>query len=626
MLLFVAPWLHAMQASTKPTPAAPLVLEGLGKGTVALDGPWQFHTGDNPAWASPSFDSSHWQQLSADQPWGKQGHLQYTGFAWYRCDITVTPASGLPPQFSLLIPRIEDAYEIYWNGSLIGRNGKLQPHPVWYYSQPPQTFALGQVQHGVLSVRVWKAPRLSDDRGESGGFDSAPLLGSPEAIATARDALEFQWLRSQQFAFGEDLLCALIALLSFLLWLRARGRWILFWTAGYALAPPLHLLFLKAHMGWPYPLAMGVDQPFGALRDISLWFLLLWLLRLHERRTLSRLTRLLAGICLVNATLDGVLVALSGDPRWTVFIRTADALSTSLYMLLEAFPLVLVSYALWQRWHLDSARWLVAILTFLDEMLFFARNIIKQGRQFTEWGIALRIDAPLFTLGGAAISLSTLAEALLLVAIVYAVYTSVREDQRRQEVLEREKMELLRESERMRHQAEHDGLTGLWNHRMIVERLREEMNRARRNETPLCVVLIDVDHFKQINDNFGHPAGDLVLQEVGAIFTRSLRPYDYAGRYGGEEFLLILPGCGLETALLRAEQLRLAVQSARILDGETLLQVTASFGVASAFPSQEDAETVIRAVDAALYRAKRSGRNCVTPAIPAEMDIPLCEG
>jgi diguanylate cyclase len=112
------------------------------------------------------------------------------------------------------------------------------------------------------------------------------------------------------------------------------------------------------------------------------------------------------------------------------------------------------------------------------------------------------------------------------------------------------------------------------------------------------------------------------LKEISEIFARSLRPYDCVGRYGGEEFLLILPNCGIESAIIRAEQLRVAVQSARIMDGETVLQVTASFGVASVFPYDCETEAVIRAVDTALYRAKSSGRNCV---IQAEMDTPLCE-
>jgi diguanylate cyclase (GGDEF)-like protein len=314
------------------------------------------------------------------------------------------------------------------------------------------------------------------------------------------------------------------------------------------------------------------------------------------------------------------LVAITWNPLWTGLAQVSDAVLTVFTTLFGAFPLVLVGYAFVRRKQFDSARWLVAILAFLDEMMIVFSIAVKQGRQFTGWSIADKIDSPLFFINGNGISLSTIAGTLLLAAIVYAVYNSVREDQRRQDSLEREKVELLHESNRMRHHAEHDGLTGLWNHRVIVERLGEEMNRSFRDGTPLSVILADVDHFKKVNDSFGHLTGDRVLKEIGTVFTRTLRPYDCVGRYGGEEFLLILPNCGMESALIRGEQLREAVQSTRITDGETLLQVTASFGVASAFPSHYEAETVIRAVDAALYRAKSSGRNCV---IQAEMDIPV---
>jgi diguanylate cyclase (GGDEF)-like protein len=628
LLAVAADWVHASQAGAKSTATAPLLIEGLGKGTFTLSGPWQFHPGDDPSWASPTFDSSDWEQFSADQPWGKQGHAHLIGFAWYRCSIALVRAPGAPQEFSLLMPNIHDSYEIYWNGSLIGHNGKLPPRPVWYISQPMQTFELGavklsQVQHGVLAVRVWKAPLLSDDSGELGGFDTAPLIGSPEAIATAKAAYEFQWLRSRQLHFGANLLCAVIASLSFLLWLRAPGRWVLFWMTGFAIAQPAILLLVNAHLGLSYSLAMGTGQPLIAMQDVSLWYLLLWLLSLHENRAICRITRIFAYIYIVSEILDGVLVAFSWNPRWTGLAQVSDDVLTIFAFLFEVFPLVLVGYALFHRKQFNSPRWLVAILAFLDEMLLVFSYTVKQGRQFTGWSIADKVDSPLFSLDGNGVSLGTLAGTLLLAAIVYAVYNSVREDQRRQDALELEKMELLHESNRMRHHAEHDGLTGLWNHRVIVERLGEEMNRSLRDGTPLSVILADVDHFKKVNDTFGHLAGDLVLKEIGTVFARTLRPYDCVGRYGGEEFLLILPNCGMESALIRGEQLRAAVQSARIRDGETLLQVTASFGVASVLPSQNEAETVIRAVDAALYRAKSCGRNCI---MQAEMATSVCNG
>jgi len=622
MLVFAAQWLHAGQAGKITKPATSIVIEDLGKGTFALDGPWQFHPGDDPAWASPAYDSSHWERLTADQPWGRQGHMSLTGFAWYRSEIALNPVLGLPPRFSLLIPKIKDAYEIYWNGALVGRNGVLPPHPVWYLSRPPQIFDLGPVRQGVLAVRVWKAPLLSDDTGAAGGFWASPLIGSPEAIATAKDAEEFQWLRSRQFLFAENLLCAVIALLSFLLWLRVPSRRTLLWTAAFAICAPANFLLLEAHLGWPYLLAMVAAQPLAALQNVSLWFLLLWLLPLHENRGLCRLTRTLAPIFMVNATLDGVLVSLAWKPQWSRFVQISDAASTFLWVTLEAFPLVLVGYAFLQRKKFNSARWLVASLALLDEMMMVFNDVIKQGRQFTGWYLADNIDASLFSIVGNEVSLSTIAGALLLVAIVYAVYNSVREDEHRRAALEQEKTDLIYESGRMRHKAEHDGLTGLWNHMVIVDRLSQEINRSLREGTPLSVVLIDIDHFKKINDGYGHWAGDVVLKELSAVFLRSLRPYDCVGRYGGEEFLLILPNCEIESALIRAEQMRQAVESARMMDGETKLQVTASFGVASVLPSQCEAETVIRAVDAALYRAKSTGRNRV---VQAEMDAPLCE-
>jgi diguanylate cyclase (GGDEF)-like protein len=184
--------------------------------------------------------------------------------------------------------------------------------------------------------------------------------------------------------------------------------------------------------------------------------------------------------------------------------------------------------------------------------------------------------------------------------------------------LEREKTELVRMREQMRHFAEHDGLTGVWNHRIIVERLRGEVERSQRDGTPLTVILVDLDHFKRINDVFGHMAGDLALKETGTLFQRAVRSYDWVGRYGGEEFLLILPGAELEAARTRAEDLRQSLQEATIGEGDRRFSVTASFGVASGFPN--DHEALIQAADAALYRAKGSGRNCVVAS-----EIPLAD-
>jgi diguanylate cyclase (GGDEF)-like protein len=178
--------------------------------------------------------------------------------------------------------------------------------------------------------------------------------------------------------------------------------------------------------------------------------------------------------------------------------------------------------------------------------------------------------------------------------------------------LEKEKIELVRTREQMRHFAEHDGLTGLWNHRIIVERLRCEVDRSFRDGTPMAVILADLDHFKHINDAMGHVSGDMTLRETGAIFQRAVRSYDWVGRYGGEEFLIILPGSTLEAARDRAEHLRKILENSPIGEGDRKFGVTASFGVAAGLPNNY--EEMIQIADAALYRAKNNGRNCVVAA------------
>jgi diguanylate cyclase (GGDEF)-like protein len=547
-----------------------------------------------------------------------QGYDRYTGYAWYRCHLRLTPAPGLPVQFALLVGRVDDAYEIYWNGRLIGQNGRLDPYRIWYWAHPPKIFPMTGANRGVLAVRVWKSPLFSDDSGQRGGFEVAPRVGSPAAIAADKEALDYQWLRDRQFLFGENLLYALVALLGFLAWWRNQSRWFLFWMGAFALVPPLLLLLLRTRLLWPYVVVIGLEQPIYVLGDVSLWFLLLWLLPLRDKRGIRRLTRILAQVVLINAILDAIVLSIAWSPRWIGPAKIVDDLSAAIYSVLEAFPLVLVAVALTRRRRLDAIRWVVAILAVLDELAVVVQNVSQQGIQYTNWSLAARIEAPLFTVGGSGITVHTLTGALLLIALVYAAYGRLREDQRQKEALERERGELLHTREQMRHFAEHDDLTGLWNHRIIMDRLAGEVDRAQREGTQLSVILADVDHFKNVNDRFGHPTGDLVLREVSAIFVRSVRTYDWVGRYGGEEFLIILPGSDFGTACLRAEELRAAVEAAVIADGERRLQITSSFGVASGFPADHGADAVVRVVDAALYEAKRCGRNRV---IATDMNV-----
>ena len=159
-------------------------------------------------------------------------------------------------------------------------------------------------------------------------------------------------------------------------------------------------------------------------------------------------------------------------------------------------------------------------------------------------------------------------------------------------------------------QATRDALTGLWNRRSIFEKLGNEIVRAQRENLCVAVLMADVDHFKQVNDSHGHLTGDNVLQEVATRISHLTRAYDFAGRYGGEEFVIVLPGCSLTDGLKRAEEFRAAIADLPIVTASGSLHVTCSFGVAVCL-NNVPAEYLIHKADEALYSAKRAGRNCV---------------
>jgi diguanylate cyclase (GGDEF)-like protein len=173
----------------------------------------------------------------------------------------------------------------------------------------------------------------------------------------------------------------------------------------------------------------------------------------------------------------------------------------------------------------------------------------------------------------------------------------------------------LKLQEALRQQSTKDALTGLYNRRHLDESLEREIRRAARTEQPVAVVMFDLDHFKRFNDTFGHEAGDSVLRELGALLSRNARAEDIPCRFGGEEFLLILPGTHLEGAQSRSERLRSQARELTVLhQGKSVGMITISVGVA-AFPIHGlSVKELIAAADTALYRAKKDGRDRVVLA------------
>ncbi len=171
--------------------------------------------------------------------------------------------------------------------------------------------------------------------------------------------------------------------------------------------------------------------------------------------------------------------------------------------------------------------------------------------------------------------------------------------------------ELLKAQEELRERANKDLLTMLPNRSAIAAALDQEVARGHRDHRTVGVILLDIDHFKRINDTYGHFAGDAVLRETAARLRSNMRQYDKVGRYGGEEFLVVLPNCDLGQAAQQAERLRTRLCDTPIRVDGVELTVSASFGVTVSKLEENNPELFVRVADEALYRAKAQGRNCV---------------
>src|SRR6266567_7869677 len=173
---------------------------------------------------------------------------------------------------------------------------------------------------------------------------------------------------------------------------------------------------------------------------------------------------------------------------------------------------------------------------------------------------------------------------------------------------------LVMAKEALRREASRDGLNSLWNRKAILGILEHDLLRAERDHSPVGLIMIDVDHFKAINDSRGHAAGDTVLRIIASGIAAVVRPYDSVGRCGGEEFLIVAPGCGLVETWELAERVRSHVAGCNIIVGGSSVQVSLSLGIATGHTAAE-MERLLHAADTAMYQAKNAGRNRVEPSM-----------
>ena len=191
-----------------------------------------------------------------------------------------------------------------------------------------------------------------------------------------------------------------------------------------------------------------------------------------------------------------------------------------------------------------------------------------------------------------------------------------------QDELDQKNRELELANRRLKKLSITDGLTELFNHRHVHQLLHEEFERSARTGESIAVVMMDLDRFKAVNDTYGHPTGDVILYETAQIIQDTAREIDMVGRYGGEEFIAILPETGEEQAAHFAERVRQRVEGNVYRDGPTEVRMTVSCGVAAKRQAIDSPEALLKAADEALYQAKHSGRNRV---VRASQSVPAAE-
>jgi len=405
-----------------------------GPGSVKITGKWQFHTGDNLAWANPAYNDSAWEHLRGDETWGAQTHPGYTGFAWYRKRIDVT---GNAPALSILVPPVDDAYEIYWNGKKIGSYGSLPPHGTWWEAGHSAVYPLGKTPlTGVLALRAWKAPLSTVDLSNGGGLNASPVLGNPSTLALQAAAPRY---RREVRQLPQILIAAVVlvaGLLSLLLFLRERDQWMYLWLAIYLLADGL-LSFLRLDatlQSLHFLTAQFGLQFIGSFQDISLWLLLLTLFGFGLERRWRLWTAALATLYLIAQVID-----IAGLFNWQYAgpgMIWTDAVTTVFYTLTPLYIFFIVGFGLARRKRMEL--WPVAIAAFLYGLYNAIFQISAQGRRFTHWTLAADMSRWGLHLGGYTFSAIFLLDTLLFVVLAFTVAREQILERRRQTRIETE--------------------------------------------------------------------------------------------------------------------------------------------------------------------------------------------
>ena len=398
---------------------------GIGTGSRTIDGLWQFHVGDDQAWTQPGFDDSKWERLPADRPLAKALHRAFTGFAWYRRQITLDPADKNP--LSLYLPPLIDAAEVYWNGVKVGGFGCPPPHPVYYMSEWPVAIPLPSApgaSSGELAIRLWRKPN-NVQAPEDGGFEEAPRLGYAPIIRQMQENAVLEILRDRAVTYGAWIVFISVGLAALFLWLRRPSEWTLFCVGIYFISDAL-LGFCLSAPSLSYTVTQSAVDVANFSTDTSFLFLILLLADLPNGpgirgfRFWKKVCFIAAAVMLTGIVIDAwlLLPVDRPNPALSRLLNTPDTVIGNSNVLF--LPMILVVCLVLGKRRLPRLLFMTVAsldLFFGDLMNFLNSSFLA----LFDW-LASIYYAPLFSIYGSPLALPFALKFVLLATIIYAVW------------------------------------------------------------------------------------------------------------------------------------------------------------------------------------------------------------
>lgn len=548
----------------------------------SLERQWQFRPGDDLAWAAPEYDSTDWVERDVPGRWRAGGYPESNQMAWYRLtlkfDLQQLRRDQNQQEVAIKLGKITSAYELYAGGRLLGGVGKLPPEGEVVFDRkeviriPPDAIAADGTL--VLSLRVWGGDSTRPEFWRGGPYQGEFKLGGYRNLLLSGLASELPGLLVGVMFLGFGF---------YHLYLYSRNRQLesYLWYGLLAINIGIYSLMLTQ---WKYMF----DWPFLVLKKTEL-----------------------AAIYIFPALAIQLVFSLLQQPIGA-WLRVYQCVFVAFLVAVIAVPGHAAYYYTLPVWQYSTVPILVAIAWVVSRQALAgnreARTVVIGVMLFA----ATCINDLLIDMAGIG---STRLVPFGFVAIMLAMSASLAN--RLTGMLAGLEMEVAQRTEALSEANEQlaaaarvDPLTNLLNRRGFSAEASDEIDRMYRTGRAFNLVLADVDHFKNFNDRHGHACGDHVLIQAAAIFRSKVRAVDRVGRWGGEEFILLLPETGLEGASALAEKLRLDIADNIFEYSGQSLSITMTFGVAR-FEKGESLDNCIARADAALYRAKKLGRNQV---------------